>query len=41
MMRGHVLIEPERAVVLEIHVTSDNPYYALRRELSGIDTARR
>lgn len=41
MMRGHVLLEPERGLVLEAHVTSDNPYYALRRELAAIETARR
>ncbi|MBX3608125.1 MAG: hypothetical protein KF788_22825, partial [Piscinibacter sp.] len=40
-IQGHVLIEPERAVVLEVHVVSDNPYYALRRELAGIESARR
>jgi hypothetical protein len=38
---GHVLIEPERALVLEVHVTSDNPYYALRRQFVGIEPARR
>jgi hypothetical protein len=41
MIRGHVLIEPERGLVLEIHVTSDNPHYALRRQLVGIEAARR
>jgi hypothetical protein len=41
MMRGHVLLEPERGIVLEVHVRSDNPYYALRRELAAIETAGR
>jgi hypothetical protein len=27
--------------VLEVHVRSDNPYYALRRELAAIETAGR
>ena len=40
-LRGHVMIEPERAVVLEAHIRSDNPFYVLRRELIGIEPARR
>jgi uncharacterized caspase-like protein len=40
-IRGHVVLEPETGIVVEMSLASDNPAYALRRQLVSIDAARR
>ena len=38
---GHVLLDPESGIVVEMNLVSDNPPYAVRRQLVSIETARR
>ncbi len=40
-IRGHVVLEPDSGIVVEMVLTSDNPAYALRRQLVSIDVQRR
>jgi uncharacterized caspase-like protein len=40
-IRGHVVYDPDSGLVVEMSLASDNPAYALRRQLVSIDAARR
>lgn len=40
-IRGHAVLEPESGIVVEMNLVSDNPPYALRRQLLSIEPARR
>lgn len=40
-IRGHVVLEADSGLVVEMSLASENPSYALRRQLVSIDAARR
>lgn len=40
-IQGHVVLDPESGIVVEMNLVSDHPLYALRRQLVSIETARR